>query len=491
MKLLKSPFLIVFFLALVVRLVFLWQMQGNPFFSLPLVDEKAYTDFARQLVDSGSLPSGPFWQAPLYQFFLTLIYFFFKEDFFNVVRLIQVLLGAVNCGLIYLVARQYLENRTVAVIAGIIAAFYAPFLFFEYQLLSPVVEIFFNLLILLCFVRYLLFRRTGVLLLAGLLIGLSAITRGSILLLVPFFLVKLFREHRFKRLRVSLGFLACIIIPIIPVTVYNYSQCREFIPLSYNAGCNFYLGNNADYEETMSISPGFAWNRFVGQPRREGIKGYNEHSNYFFKKSVEFIKGRPAQYLALLGKKALLFCNGDELMRNTYIYSFRQYSSLFALLLWKRFLAFPFGLLFPFFLLGLVLGPKLKGGKNILYYYLLILSIFAVSFFVVSRYRLPVVPVMIIFAAQGIYSLFLWFRSGNYLKLAFAFLVLALGLGVSNINSGEMTDLHDANAYCELGKYYCGQGKYAQAEELFRQTLTLAPRDSEAVYLLGTLEYSK
>ncbi len=45
-------------------------------------------------------------------------------------------------------------------------------------------------------------------------------------------------------------------------------------------------------------------------------------------------------------------------MRDQDIYPFRQYSPLLSLLVWKKWLAFPFGLLLPLALLGMALALR-------------------------------------------------------------------------------------------------------------------------------------
>ena len=81
-----------FLLALVVRLVYLEHSQDNPFFSAPVVDAHSYVAQERQLVEVSWVGDKPFWQPPLYPYFLALIYAF-SGDLFWTPRLIQFLLG--------------------------------------------------------------------------------------------------------------------------------------------------------------------------------------------------------------------------------------------------------------------------------------------------------------------------------------------------------------------------------------------------------------
>ena len=488
----KYPILVIFSAAIIVRLVFLRQLFAGPFFNVPLVDEITYCNFAVNFVTTGVLSGGAFWQAPLYQFFLSFVYWLAAGNFFLVIRIVQAVIGAVNCVLIYLVARNYSGKKNVALLAGLIAVFYGPFLFFEYELLNPVLEIFLNLLVLLLWERSCSSKKKGLLFLCGLFIGLSAITRGSILLLLPVFIIMIARQFQKKLAYSYFLFISAVILLILPVTIYNYARSGDFIPISYNTGINFYLGNNACYDEAVALKPNMEWIRLVNEPMQAGYIRYQDRSSYFFRKSWQWIKTNPKDFMQLEAKKLLLFLSANEVMRNTYIYAFRRYSSILCILLWKiKYFAFPFGFIFPLFLLGVLQGEKLRGAKSILYYYIGLLSLFVIMFFVTARYRLPVVPVMIVFAAQGL----CWFRevikAGKKKQIIGGILVIIVGLFITNYSVTEMSPEHDPNAYYQLAKHYYSQNGLVQAEKNYQQAFFLDSDYPDAVYGLGNVAYKK
>jgi 4-amino-4-deoxy-L-arabinose transferase-like glycosyltransferase len=90
--------------------------------------------------------------------------------------------------LIFLFAKK-LFNRTIGVIGSIIACFYAPFIHFDAELELPVLEVFFDLLLLLLLLNAGTKLKKRWWLLAGITMGLSAITRPNILIFVPFVLL--------------------------------------------------------------------------------------------------------------------------------------------------------------------------------------------------------------------------------------------------------------------------------------------------------------
>ena len=60
--------------ALALRLVYLYEFSANPFFDAPVVDARTFLEQARQIA-VGHAPNGdePFWQPPLYIYFLAFI----------------------------------------------------------------------------------------------------------------------------------------------------------------------------------------------------------------------------------------------------------------------------------------------------------------------------------------------------------------------------------------------------------------------------------
>jgi hypothetical protein len=60
-------------LAVLVRCLYLSQIQNAPFFDLRLGDGAAYHDWARRIADDDWLGHDVFYQAPLYPYFLAIV----------------------------------------------------------------------------------------------------------------------------------------------------------------------------------------------------------------------------------------------------------------------------------------------------------------------------------------------------------------------------------------------------------------------------------
>ena len=143
--------LIVFCIAAVVRLVFLFQSLDNPFFFTPIVDAGTYHDIALRFAQQGWIGEGFFWQPFLYPFFLGLIYLLTGGSVMAA-KLIQIGLGVLTCVLTYELGRRT-ASRAAGLMAALIAAFYGPMLVFESQLVGAGLAAFISVVLLLIFLR--------------------------------------------------------------------------------------------------------------------------------------------------------------------------------------------------------------------------------------------------------------------------------------------------------------------------------------------------
>jgi Flp pilus assembly protein TadD/4-amino-4-deoxy-L-arabinose transferase-like glycosyltransferase len=455
------------------------ELRHNPFYDAPVVDAKVFLEQARQIA-AGQFwgKPEPFWQPPFYIYFLAGLCWLFPASYFTAIRLAQMLLGSLSCVLVYLIARRALPEGQ-ARLAGILAAAYSMFFYYEGELLSVPLELFLDLLLLHRLQGALASGRGRDWALAGLLAGLSAITRPTILLFVAALLLWLLWRARLAdpsawRLPL-LGRWALFLLPLLlviaPVSLRNYLVGGEWALISTNGGVNFYLGNNPDYERTVAIHPGRQWEELVMEPVRAGSTGHREKSAYFYGKAFDYILAQPLDWLGLLLKKTYLFWSGPELKRNQDIYYARQYSHLLSALLWDRLLAFPFGLFGPLSLLGLALlwrRPELA----LLRLFALAYAASVILFFVAARYRLPALPVLLIFAAAALGEL--WARRAAFSRLALLGLPLLALLVLCNLRSASDPE-RDAQLHCDLGEISLRKGNYEQAIRHSLKALELEP----------------
>ena len=423
---LSLPFLFILIAAAIgLRLLYTYQIQSNPFYDAPIVDSQTFYQHALKIADGNLLGDPePFWQAPLYPYFLGLLCWLFPDSSFIAIRIVQAILGAISCGLIFLIARKSF-NEIVGKIAAIFAAGYGTFIYFDGELLSTPVEIFLNLLLLLRLQIATERDRVNDWVFVGIITGLSAITRPNILLFSGAVLIWVLGQRRYwvetnsppaqaddanatrnisRSTYVRGLFLTISIVAVIlPISARNYVIGNDPVLISSNGGINFYIGNNAAYDSTVAIHPGLHWENLVMEPVRADHKTPSERSTYFVHAGLDYILEQPVDYGILLGKKLWLFWNGSEIKRNAAIYYLRNHSTILSTLMWEHLISFPFGLISPLALIGLVLTWRHRSPLiSILRLYALSYILSVVIFFVTARYRAPVVPVLIIFAAVGV-----------------------------------------------------------------------------------------
>ena len=244
---------------------------------------------------------------------------------------------------------------------------------------------------------------------AGLVFGLAVLTVATVLsfafgaaIYVCYEIRKQNRSLQ-EQLLLPSALLLGLLVAIAPVTLRNYAIGGDAVLISANAGINFYLGNNPDYQRTVNIRPGWEWYELLD---RAGVEAQAERlvqqSDFYMDKAREYIVAQPIDYLVLLAQKAHLFWQGDEIGRNQDLYFWRRYAAILSATMWKWGIAFPFGLVGPLALVGLALAIRHRAfSLPLLFVVLYALSV--IAFFVTARYRLPVIPLLLVYAAYGGY----------------------------------------------------------------------------------------
>jgi tetratricopeptide (TPR) repeat protein len=503
----KETFLIIglFLLAFVIRLIYLNQIKSNPYFDAPQRDPLWHHNWAKEIAGGDWIGKEVFFRAPLYPYFRGILYVIFGESFY-VASLIQILIGSLSCVLIYLLAKK-LFNRTIGIIGSIIACFYAPFIHFDAELELPVLEVFLDLLMVLLLLRAGTKLKKRWWVLSGIVLGLSAITRPNVLVFVPFVLLwislRLWKENKNRIMVSSLFFLLGTILIISPVTIRNWMVGKDFVLISSQGGINFFIGNNIESDgKTAAAAPGMIpyegykdniWLTSIKLAERSlGRKlKPSEISNFWFKQGFSFIKTQPLEYLQLLGKKLYFFWNSYEIESNQDLYFFSRWSSLLRLLLWDWILRIPFGIIGPLSILGMILNAKYWKKYFLLYAFIFSYMLSVISFFVASRFRLPVIPLLIIFASYSIYWLVEKIKNKQTRPLFVSLSVLIPLLLIANSNLFEVNKPNLSATYNTLGIVYTQKGWYDSAISIFQESIKANPNSALPHLYLGHVNYQK
>jgi len=500
---------IIFSLALAIRFIYLYEISANPSFRIPIVDSKAYDETARAFAAGGGMGSNFFWQPFFYQFFLSIVYFFSGGSIIFA-KVIQVLLGSLTCAMTYRLGER-IFGRGVGVIAGVITAFYGPLFFYESELLATVWEAFWVVVIILLFLKTAEQDKRWQWFFLGLCSALGVITRPTLL---PFFLAGCiwlrFRVRRELSFTTRFGLLfAGFALAAAPVGVATMNAVGKLSILPTSGGINLYIGNNPDRCRTLTIRPGGDWQRLIELPLQYGMgKNALDADRFFKQRVIEYVRNQPLDFAKGLGQKTLEFICSREIPRNVSIYMFGRWSWLLRLLTWKAGgFGFPFGLILPLAVLGIIFNWRRLPAPVILFIVLYPLTV--ILFFVASRYRAPAVPIFALLAAAGMVSVaekvrLRWQREFVLIGAVAAGMVLLstmpgpfcqeqgsfdpeffqfVGIGMSNrgLNAEAMGYLSEAlrlkpdynETYFYMGEALMGQGKLDGAIEYYRKALRL------------------
>ena len=489
---------LVLLLSFGLRFIFFYQMGHSPIASLLIEDSKTYNDWALRIAGGDLMGNEVFYALPLYPYFLGLLYAVFGPHL-QLIKFIQVLIGTLNCYLLFLLGRRFF-NTAVALLASFFMAVYAWLIVYDSSILSTVLIILLELLFLL----YLDSlrrrpRRWWAWLGAGLLLGITSAAGGHLLLLAPLLLLWIWTSFPdlSPRRRGGAGalYLLGFLLAVAPVTLHNWVIGHDFVPVTAHGGINFYIGNNPQargvFEPPPLLRSGGATLRRDSIKLAQKARGRklkpSEVSSYWLGQGIAFIRKEPGRYLALLGRKFVIFWDGLEIADVLHPFFFKRFAPILNVPL------LVFRVIAPLALLGLILSWPRR--KKLFPIYLFIGSyiISMVLFFINSRYRLPLVPLLLLFAAYP----FSWaagkIRGQRGRPVLFSLLLLA-GF-VLFVNPGLLGRSHVrfvlnmGAGYNHLGTYYSQRGDLPHALEEFETALRLEPYRPEAHYNLGNIYF--
>jgi len=382
----KFILLCILLVGLILRLIFLVQIKTNDtnFLHFEGTDAGCYDAMAMEVLD-GTLSKSPYSFNPLYFYFLALIYSFTGHNPLKAI-IVQMCLGLGISFMVYLIARQVF-NKTTGVIAAGICSLYGAFMVYETLLLTTVLDTFLLLLSVVVLLKVVSQNSLKWYFVIGILLALSALSRATTLLVLPFlFFWLMIKLGLNKRFLYSSGLILLgMCLTFAPFTYRNYKYSGKFILLTNMGPVTFWVGNNEDAEGFYHLPP------YAEELARKD-------KDFYLQDTLRFIKEKPKKFLWLLVKKITLFWNAYEIPDNDVVYErFLQLSPLLRIMI-------PFGLVSSLGLLGLFFGLT-RLNKNLFLLYLVILGYMSaiVLFFIQARFRVPIVPYLSIFAGFTIY----------------------------------------------------------------------------------------
>jgi 4-amino-4-deoxy-L-arabinose transferase-like glycosyltransferase len=388
--------LVVFLLALLIRLLFFWGNIGNPLYYFPILDEAWYVQVAKLLVHGQGHDLVAF-MDPLYAWWLA--GWFRAGAGLFAIRVTQLVVDSASAWLVYRLGRELWSQRA-GLVAGVLYAGYGTAVFFAPLLLK--VTLLNALLLASAWLLVIAVKRgqTKYWIGGGVLVALVIWLRANFFLLLALVPLLLLLEHR-KAPPVRSGIAAWLLAAAVCVLIGGFAMQQvtgEFHLLPKAGGYVLYITNHAGNPRGEHRPPAFVksdnpaeMDRFF-QAEAERRAGHPfttaQSSRYWMGQTLAYWADNPLALPRTMGWRLLQWLSAYEIPNN---YNFVVAESAVPWLAWLPGWGIALGLGLP----GLAWAVCTRRGAVLLAPTLAVLAT-GLLFFVTARLRLPAVPFLLV-----------------------------------------------------------------------------------------------
>jgi tetratricopeptide (TPR) repeat protein len=296
-------------------------------------------------------------------------------------------------------------------------------------------------------------------------------------------------ESRAPRVRRAVAFLTGLAVVLLPVAARNAYVGGGFYLTTAQSGPNFFIGNNPNADGTyQSLRFGRGAPEYERQDATELAEraigrrlSPGEVSSYWTGRAFDFITSHPGAWLRLMVRKTALLWNAGEMIDTESQESHAEWS-------WPLRaggIVGHFGVLVPLAFLGIVITWPLRSRLWVFHAMIAAYAASVVLFYVFARYRYPIVPLLMLFAAAGVVAVPALLRArtlpGGALTLAVLLLVIA-GVNWPMLSKTMMRAVTENNLATALQ----AEGRIDEAADHYRRAIALEPEYAPAYNNLGT-----
>ena len=492
----------VFAFVFLLRLVVLARLSSTALLLPSGGDMHFYDDWAKQILQGQLTDHRAFYGLPLYAYLLAFLYKLFGYSPF-VPGFLQACLEAGTATLLYKISIRIFRDagKFSATAIGLMAAagwaFFVPAQAYSLILMPAAWGIFILWWLIWDIVKTEQAPSPLRSLAYGAIVGFTATGVATILFLVPLLLAALFLKTQAATKSASprralLSATALLFLGVIcgtsPCWMHNAFVARDPVFLSAHSGINFWLGNNPEatgYPHFPGMRAGQATMLRDSIDLAQSAAGrslqHSEISAYWSAKARAHIKDNFSAWVKLMGRKLGNFWNAFEYDDLGIISNLRETGLLFP--------GIRFGIVAAFALPALVFSWRRFPGSRWVAAAVLLHMAAVLPVFVTERYRLAVVPGILIFAAFGLQQLWQSCISANYGKIAIYLALLLVSLFLVTLPRTDPS-LWAMQAY-NSGRLALESNDLSRAEKNLKRAQAYVPVNSEITFALGNLRWAQ
>jgi 4-amino-4-deoxy-L-arabinose transferase-like glycosyltransferase len=423
--------------ATVVRVVYFIAYLSSPCNGFLAADHIYYREWALNIAAGDWVGQGTFEQGPLYAYLLALAYLVGLSE--PAIIFLQFMTGVAVCLLVFLCGRRLFDER-IATAAALATALYGPLLFYEMELMKSFLSPLFVVTTLYAGLRYTDALQKRWASLAGVAIGLACLLRESyILLALPtalwIWLNPAGRQQtRLRRLGGLLVFMGSLGLTLAPSAARNAAVAGEFVVVTTGGGEVMYIAHGpkaTGYWNFGALPPTKMNPRQEHQAyrdeaaRRTGrVLTAADSSRYWYGEALREVKADPGRFVRLTVRRGVILLNDFEMHDSSDYQTWRELIPL----------------LYPLPSFGWIIGPGIIGvcvclpdwrrcGLAIGLIAMVVLGVLLTYNF--GRFRIGMTPILILFAAAGVFRVVSLWRSGQRRERIFAATAACACLGVT------------------------------------------------------------
>jgi tetratricopeptide (TPR) repeat protein len=479
-------------LAVLVAMAALWvgiwlQLAGSPLVRVAMIDERHYTLRAQEIATGGGVPAAPTFMSPLYPALLWLTGSAVPLDDQGVIlgqpplgiHLLQAVLWCAIVFMLWSVARRGLPVRW-AWIPPLLFALYRPATAMASTLLLEIPYTF-------CVVAalWVLTREPGAsrwwarAVLVGALVGLAVLLRGvAVALLVAVAVGWVWQRGSLRKAAapLALSILATAVVTL-PAVVHNSQAAGRLVGPSLNGGLVLYIGNGPQADGFQATGRDYAFDQDpTGRTWLARVTGEKPHDPAAVDRAwrdaaLSAMADEPGRAAGLWAKKVWLHVIAAEIPNVTPLQAWGGHSAVMAAMV------VPFGALSALGLAGLALVGWRAGPWRLWTLALGSLVVLQSVFYVISRYRIELVPVLALLAGAYLHELVR--RRGRARLAALGVLVLAVLAVQPWGERGYLFRLEsaaiagEASRWQALGSHQLATGDRAAAQASWARSIAL------------------